>query len=188
MCARECLCSFLKMKQVFCCSHLSAVAAEDVRQSFAYGDCSSVIVDMNPDKAYKRVVTSLQPMRTTLRIGETLCVLGVEVLGGWVFVVLSCVHSSSCASLFACTLSLLHLHFPLHCSHPHLPSLSFLTPHLPHSPPHFPSLSPLTSLHSHPSLLTSLHSHSLQPLPSLSLLTTTPFHTHSHPTSRLHAS
>lgn len=83
MCARESHCLFLKMKQVFCLAHSGAVAVEDVRPSVAYGAQLSVIVDMNPDKAYKRVVTSLQPQRTTVRIGEVLCAWGVEVLGGY---------------------------------------------------------------------------------------------------------
>ena len=68
------------MKQVFCLAHSGAVAEEDVRPTVAYGAESSVIVDMNPDKAYKRVVTSLQPQRTTIRIGEGLCAWGGEFL------------------------------------------------------------------------------------------------------------
>lgn len=115
--------------------HQSAVVVEDVLQSVAYGAQSPVIVDMNPDKAYKRVVTSLQPHLTTVRIGESLCVLGGRRLGCCLWSAHLC---APCASLFAYVF--------MTPSSTLFTSLTLLTsPHTPHTHPHMhPS-------HTHPS-------------------------------------
>ena len=162
------------MKQMFCLAHSGAVSEEDVRPSVAYGAHSSVIVDMNPDKAYKRVVTSLQPQRTSIRIGEALygfCTSQHSRL-------LLC--SPSSLTLTTLTLTPNHSHpslSPLTPLHPSLSSLDpphsstltlpftfTITPHYPIRP--HPLTSPLTphshlpppfSLTSHPSLSFSLY-------------------------------
>ena len=176
-----------------------------MRPSVAYGAHSSVIVDMNPDKAYKRVVTSLQPQRTSLRIGEALygfCTSQHSRL-------LLC--SPSSLTLTTLTLTPNHSHpslSPLTPLHPSLSSLDpphsstltlpftfTLTPHYPirphpltspltpHSPiyPH-PSASPLTP--HFPLAFTSFH-----PTPhSLSLLPPTPHPLRFTPHSLFHPS
>ena len=138
-----------------------------MRPSVAYGAHSSVIVDMNPDKAYKRVVTSLQPQRTSIRIGEALygfCTSQHSRL-------LLC--SPSSLTLTTLTLTPNHSHPSLSPLTPLHPSLSSL------DPPHSSTLSPI-HFHHHPSLSHSPPPFNLTSHPSLSHLPP-PFSLTSHP-------